>query len=183
MSAYGPKRTSGMTLSDGDTVKPDFDFARRSRGTIIRPCRMSHLRCGEGTHHMNYLAIMSGGIFAILGVLHLTYTLHDFGERPRYFRPVDRSLLEAMRKTNMAIAPAGRDYWSGILGFNLSHSIRVLLFALLIVVTAQHQISWLKPILALVGGTLAAISWRCWFHVPTLGSLIGTALMIAAWVV
>src|SRR5215471_6819841 len=101
---------------------------------------------------------MSAGIFAILGALHLVYTLHDFGERPRYFRPVDRTLLPAMQKTNTAIAPTGRDYWSGILGFNLSHSIGVLLFALLIVVTAQYQIWWLKPILVLVGGAFALIA-------------------------
>jgi len=132
---------------------------------------------------MNFLAVMSGGIYAILGVLHLIYTLHDFGGRPRYFRPVDRSLLAAMRNTNTAIAPTGRDYWSGILGFNLSHSIGVLLFALLILVTAQYQISWLKPILVLVGLAFTVIAWRCWFNTPMLGCLIGTAPMTAAWVV
>ena len=132
---------------------------------------------------MNFLAVMSGGIYAILGVLHLIYTLHDFGGRPRYFRPVDRSLLAAMRNTNTAIAPTGRDYWSGILGFNLSHSIGLLLFALLILVTAQYQISWLKPILLLVGLAFTVIALRCWFNTPMLGCLIGTALMTAAWVV
>jgi len=132
---------------------------------------------------MNFLTIMSAAVFAVLGSLHLVYTLRDFGERPRYFRPADRSLLPAMRKTTTAIGPNGRDYWSGVLGFNLSHSIGVLLFALFIVVTAQYQISWLKPILALVGAAFAAISWRCWFRVPMLGSLIGTALMVAGWVV
>jgi hypothetical protein len=132
---------------------------------------------------MNFLAAMSGGIFGILGLLHLIYTLHDFGERPRYFRPVDHSLLLAMRNTNMAIAPTGRDYWSGILGFNLSHSIGVLLFALLILLTARYEISWLKPFLVLVGGTFTVIAWRCWFNTPMLGCLIGTAIMIAAWVV
>lgn len=130
---------------------------------------------------MNFLTMMSAGVFAILGALHLVYTLHDFGERPRYFRPADRSLLPAMRKTYTAIAPTGRDYWSGILGFNLSHSVGVLLFALLIVVTAQYQITWLTPILIVVGAVFAAIAWRCWFRIPMLGSLIGTALMIAAW--
>ena len=132
---------------------------------------------------MNFAAAMSGGIYAILGVLHLIYTLHDFGGRPRYFRPLDRSLLPAMRNTNTAIAPTGRDYWSGILGFNLSHSIGVLVFALLILVTAQYQISWLKPILVLVGLAFTVIAWRCWFNTPMLGCLIGTALMTAAWVV
>jgi hypothetical protein len=130
---------------------------------------------------MNFLTIMSAGIFAVLGALHLVYTLHDFGERPRYFRPADRALLAAMRKTRTAIAPAGRDYWSGILGFNLSHSVGLLLFALLIVVAAQYQIAWLKPILIAVGAAFAAIAWRCWFHTPMLGSLIATALMMAAW--
>ena len=131
---------------------------------------------------MNFLAMISAGVFAILGALHLVYTLHDFGERPRYFRPAERALLPAMRNTHTAIAPTGRDYWSGILGFNLSHSIGVLLFALLIVVTAQYQITWLKPVLVVVGLVFAAISWRCWFRTPMLGSLIGTALMIAAWI-
>jgi hypothetical protein len=130
---------------------------------------------------MNFLTMISAGIFAILGALHLIYTLHDFGKRPRYFQPVDRSLLPAMQKTHAAIAPTGRDYWSVILGFNLSHSIGVLLFALLIVVTAQYQIVWLKLILVGVGGAFAVIAWRCWFHIPLLGSLIGTALMIGGW--
>jgi hypothetical protein len=157
---------------------PVATIVKRGRGQVAALTLRTN-----GAHHMNFLTIMSAGVFAILGTLHLAYTLHDFGERPRYFRPTDRSLLQAMRKTNLAIAPTGRDYWSGILGFNLSHSIGVLLFALLIVVTAQYQISWLKPILALVGGAFAAISWRCWFRVPMLGSLTGTALMVAAWVV
>jgi hypothetical protein len=130
---------------------------------------------------MNFLTMMSAGVFAILGALHLVYTLRDFGERPRYFRPVDSALLPAMRKTYVAIAPTGRDYWSVILGFNLSHSIGVLLFALLIIVAAQYQITWLKPVLAALGLIFAAIAWRCWFRTPMLGSLIGTVLMIASW--
>ncbi len=131
---------------------------------------------------MNFLAMISGAVFAVLGVLHLVYTIHDFGEKPRYFRPLNRALLAAMRQTHAAIAPTGRDYWSAILGFNLSHSIGVLLFAILIVVTTQYQITWLKPILVVVGGVFAVIAWRCWFRIPMLGSLIGTALLIAAWI-
>jgi hypothetical protein len=128
------------------------------------------------------LATMSAGIFAVLGVLHLVYTLHDFGARPRYFRPRDAALLSSMRQTQTAIAPNGRDYWSGVLGFNLSHSLGVLLFALLIVVTSVYEIHWLKPILAMIGFAFAFIAWRCWFRIPMIGCLIGTAFMIAAWV-
>ena len=126
---------------------------------------------------MNVLAILSAAVFAILGVLHLVYTLHDFGERPRYFRLRDSSLLPAMRQTTMAITPGGRDYWSGILGFNLSHSFGILL----IVLAAQYQVAWLKPLLVAVGFAFAGIAWCCWFRIPMSGSLIATALMIAAW--
>src|SRR5471032_2826486 len=130
---------------------------------------------------MNVLALASAGIFVVLGALHLVYTLHDFGPKPRYFRPRDAALLPAIRSTKTAIAPQGRDYWSGILGFNLSHSIGVLLFALLIVIATEYQILWLKPVLVAVGMLFAAIAWRCWFAIPMLGCLIGTALMIAGW--
>ena len=91
-------------------------------------------------------------------------------------------LMPAMRQTTTAIAPGGRDYWSGILGFNLSHSIGVLLFALLIVLATQYGIVWLKPVLIALGLILAGFAWRCWFRVPMWGCLIGTALMAAAWI-
>ena len=130
---------------------------------------------------MNLLAFASAAVFALLGVLHLVYTLHDFGKKPKYFRPRDSSLLPAMRQTTLGIAPGGRDYWSGILGFNLSHGIGVLLFALLIAVATEYQIVWLKPLLAAIGLAFAGIAWRCWFRIPMWGCLIGTALMVAGW--
>jgi hypothetical protein len=130
---------------------------------------------------MIILAFVSAAIFAVLGALHLAYTLHDFGGKPRYFRPRDAALLPAMRQTKTAIAPGGRDYWSGILGFNLSHSIGVLLFALTIVLATQYRIEWLKPLLVAVGLAFAFIAWRCWFRIPMLGSLLATLLMIAGW--
>ena len=51
---------------------------------------------------MNLLAMASAAVFAVLGILHLVYTIHDFGERPRYFRPRDNALLPAMRQIGRA---------------------------------------------------------------------------------
>ena len=121
-------------------------------------------------------------IYAVLGGLHGLYALRDFAGKPRYFRPTDGAMLEAMRATKTAIAPRGRDYWSGILGFHLSHSIGVLLFALLIVISELYQIGWLMPVLAANGALLTIIAWRCWFHIPMIGSLVGTVLIVLAWV-
>ena len=130
---------------------------------------------------MIILAHAAAVLVALLGVLHLVYTLHDFGPRPRYFRPSDARLLETLRTAKTAIAPNGRDYWSGVLGFNLSHSIGVVLFALLIVIATLHEIVWLKPLLVVVGATYGMISYRCWFIVPTVGIFVATALMIVGW--
>jgi hypothetical protein len=129
------------------------------------------------------LAVMSTAIFAVLGAPHLIYTIHDFGDRPKYFRPRDATLLASMRQTQTAIAPQGQDYWSGVVGFSLSHSLGVLLFALLIDMTAVYDINWLKPILTMIGLAFAFIAWRCWFRIPMVGCLIGTALMVAALVI
>src|SRR5215475_12489838 len=72
---------------------------------------------------MTSLAFAPVAVTAVLGTLHLVNTLHDFGSRSRYFCPRDWRLLEGMRRSRTAIAPR-RDYWSGVLGFNLSHGSR-----------------------------------------------------------
>lgn len=131
---------------------------------------------------MSLPAIAAALIFATLGVLHAGYTLYDIVRQPRYFRPKDRALIEAMQATKMALAPQGRDFWSALLGFHLSHSLGILLFALLILIAEIYAITWLMPVLAAVGALLTLIAWRCWFHVPTLGCLIGTGLIAATWV-
>jgi len=118
---------------------------------------------------------------ALLGFLHLGYTVHDFGARPRYFRPQNGAVLVEMRQTKIGLAPNGRDYWSGILGFHLSHSLGVLLFALLICLASTYGITWLKPLLVGVGATYASISYRCWFHIPTIGVSLATVLLIVGW--
>lgn len=132
---------------------------------------------------MPWIAEAAALIFAGLGGLHLLYTLHDFVRPPRYFRPRDASLLDAMRRTKTSIAPQGRDYWSALLGFHLSHSIGVLLFALLIVIADLYPIGWLQPLLLVICAAYAAIAWRCWFHIPLIGALAATTLLVVSWLV
>jgi hypothetical protein len=86
-----------------------------------------------------------------------------------------------MRRTHTAIASGGRDYWSGVLGFNLSHSLGVLMFALLVYLATIYHIDWLKPGLVAIGIAYAAISYRCWFQRPTVGVLLAVALMVGGW--
>ena len=130
---------------------------------------------------MKFLPFLAAGILATLAVLHLAYAIHDIMLEPRYFSPRDRSLLDPMRGTRNALTPNGRDYWSALLGFHLSHSIGVMLFALLIVLASLYQIDWLKLLLVCLGSVLTWIAWRFWFHVPFYGCATATALMLAGW--
>jgi hypothetical protein len=130
---------------------------------------------------MRNIAYLAAAIMAGLGCLHLLYTWRDFGDRPRYFRPQDRALLEAMKSTRTNIGPNGRDYWSGVLGFNLSHSLGLLMFALLIALATFYRIIWLEPLLIAIGLAYATIAWRCWFAVPMIGVLVAALFMTVGW--
>jgi hypothetical protein len=130
---------------------------------------------------MSYLPLAAAAILSILGVLHLTYTVRDIVSRPRYFVPRDPAVLDAMRGTQAALAPNGHDFWSVLLGIHLTHSIGLLLFALLIVLTVVTPLPALKPLMIGVGLVLTFIAWRFFFHIPLIGVALATALMIVGW--
>jgi hypothetical protein len=128
-----------------------------------------------------FLPLAAAAIIGVLGMLHLIYTVRDIVSRPRYFVPRDPVLLEAMRGTQIALAPNGHDYWSVLLGIHLTHSIGLLLFALLIALTVITPLPALKPLMIGLGLVLTFIAWKFFFHIPMIGCAIATALMIAGW--
>jgi hypothetical protein len=130
---------------------------------------------------MSYLPLAAAAILSILGALHLTYTVRDIVSRPRYFVPRDPAVLDAMRGTQAALAPNGHDFWSILLGIHLTHSIGLLLFALLIVLTVVTPLPALKPLMIGVGLVLTFIAWKFFFHIPLIGVALATALMIVGW--
>jgi hypothetical protein len=126
---------------------------------------------------MTWLTLAASVIFACLGLLHFAYTLRDFFATPKYFRPVNDDVFRAMAMTRTAIAPQGRDYWSGVLGFNFSHSLGIVMFAALIAMTAEVSNSGLKPALVVAGLFYTAISYWCWFALPTICIFLATSLL------
>jgi hypothetical protein len=130
---------------------------------------------------MTHLLILSAAIFIVLGVLHLSYAIHDFFVAPRYFAPRDQSLLPAMRATRIALAPKGHDFWTATLGFHFSHSIGALLFALLVFVQHSQPLVWLGPLLIAVSAMYTLVAWRCWFHIPLIGTSTATLALAAGW--
>ena len=132
---------------------------------------------------MYSLPYLAAALLATLGALHLVYTIHDAVREPRYFVPRDKALLAPMRATTVALARGGRDYWTALIGFHFSHSIGVLMFALLVVLASVYPLGWLKILLVAVGCAYTFIAWRCWFRIPFAGCAAATVLMAAGWVV
>ena len=116
----------------------------------------------------------------VLGAIHALYTWRDRAQ-PHYFAPRSAELLAALQTENARITP-GTTLWRAGLGFHFSHSLGILTFAALYlwlalaapqVLLAHPPLLWAAPVIA---GVYALLSWRYWFRIPLMGSLVSTAL-------
>jgi hypothetical protein len=130
---------------------------------------------------MQYLADIGAGVFAALGLMHAGLAIHDMLRKPKYFSPVQKRLLPDMQSTQAAIAPRSVDYWRSILSFHLSHALGIVIFATLILATSRSDIVLLKPFVLAICAAYITLSVRYWFINPTIGILLGTALVAAGW--
>jgi hypothetical protein len=127
----------------------------------------------------------SAAVVGVLGALHLTYTFRGPKLRPRdthLQRQMEQVSPEISRYTTM---------WRAWVGFNASHSLGALLFALVFgwFGLAQPELFFHSPFIiavgffALVGYVLLAKEY--WFWIPLIGLSIALALycwaVLAAW--
>ena len=125
------------------------------------------------------LIICATAITGLLGSIHLLYTFHGTKLHPR-----DPALRQAMMKGTMVLT---RDttVWRAGLGFNASHSLGLILFALIYI----HLAGWQAGLLAQstflqVLGLGALIAWvalarTCWFKIPFRGIALACILYSA----
>ena len=127
--------------------------------------------------------IIGGAVFGLLGALHMLYTLLDLRD-PRRLAPREQEVIEAMRAATLRISRGGTDMWRAWIGFNFSHSLGILVFAALAVLSgAQHwkPTTELFAALVIVGTAYVILAARYWFRVPMLGATFGTACFLLAW--
>ena len=75
--------------------------------------------------------------------------------------------------------------WRAWIGFNLSHSIGVLLVAGLALWAGCRSKAFpagIMPALTLIGCLYLFVALRYWFRAPAIGVAMGTACFAAAWV-
>lgn len=130
------------------------------------------------------LLAIAGTSFLILGIAHGVLTLRDVAT-PRAFTPTDDTVRIAMQGARVALNPR-LNLWQAWLGFNLSHSLGVVLFgAGLLLLALLHF-----PVFAasrLVQGAAAAVAaayfvlaLRFWFWGPALGTGLSLVCILVA---
>lgn len=127
----------------------------------------------------------AAAILLLLGSLHLLYTFVG----PR-LRPRDPALQAQMQVAAPGIS-AGSTMWDFWVGFNVSHSLGVMLFGLVYGHLALNfpALLFASQFLSLLGLltllAYAATAWRYWFRAPLAGVLVALVLyaggLVLAW--
>lgn len=130
------------------------------------------------------LLIVAGAILFVLGTLHGILALRDI-RKPEAFTPLDASVRAAMKDARLAFAPRV-NIWDAWLGFNISHSIGVMLFGGVLLFTGWSHAQAFADSVAFQAVSLAvaaayfATSLRFWFWGPSLGSGLATVCIVGA---
>lgn len=135
---------------------------------------------------MSLLVVVGAAIIVLLGSVHAVYTF-----RSQPFRgpmtPTDARVREAMQiPGGLGLAPQiDSTLWKAWIGFNLSHSLGVILIGLVIGIPALSNFEgaidhrgWVALAL-LTPAIYLAISIRHWFREPTIGIALAATLITA----
>lgn len=130
------------------------------------------------------LIVIAASIFLLMGAGHGALTLRDL-KHPRAFTPRDPVLLHAMQQSSIALHPT-INLWRAWLGFNLTHSLGLVLFGgafLHIGVFEPNAFAsslLIQAVAVLVSAIYLVLSLKFFFSKPAIGSTIGLVCFLAA---
>jgi hypothetical protein len=133
-----------------------------------------------------YLYLAGAVPFLALGAAH-TIATPRAPQDARGLSPSDPQLAEAMTRSTLRLT--GRtDMWRAWVGFNLSHSLGLLAFGGVVILTG-HSAAVFDPLahasvpfaLVVAAGYLW-LALRYWFRTPIIACLLSVALFLASWI-
>ena len=131
-----------------------------------------------------YLFLAGALPFLLLGTAHATHTPWQPGER-KGLSPSDPSLAESMARSRSLLT--GRtDMWRAWVGFNLSHSLRAVLFGVLVVLVGRTPASFeynatvFLPLAVVVSIAYLGRGVADWFRTPIIGMGLSVLLFSVA---
>ena len=131
------------------------------------------------------LLILAGSIYLVLGFVHALYVVLDLW-KPSRIVPADAAVITAMQNTHVRLTNGTNTMWRAWVGFNLSHSLGMVLFGaacftVAICLRVFAFAPWTLLALGLISGGYLAIGLPNWFRVPVWGIALATGALLAAW--
>jgi len=126
------------------------------------------------------LIATSAGIVLLFGSIHLLYTLHGNKLHPR-----DAAVMAAMQQTHPVITRQ-TTIWRANYGFNVTHSMGLMLFGLIYgyLALAQSALLWQSAYLLSLGAVTlliyVVVARRYFFRIPFVGMVAATLLYAVA---
>ena len=133
-----------------------------------------------------YLYLAGALPFLVLGIAHAMATPRRPGDA-KGLSPSDPQLAEAMTRSGLRLTRR-TDMWRAWVGFNLSHSLGVLVFATFVFVTGRSASAFDTeahigiPFAFVVAAGYLWLARRYWFRTPLIGCVLAVVLFLASWI-
>jgi len=132
-----------------------------------------------------YLFLAGAAPFLFLGTAHALATPFRPDDR-KGLSPSDAALSEAMTRDHPLLTRR-TNIWLAWVGFNLSHSLGVVVFGLFVVLLGRDADTFARnaaialPLSLLVALALVALAANYWFKTPLRGCIFSAVCFLAAW--
>jgi hypothetical protein len=133
-----------------------------------------------------YLYLAGALPFLVLGIAHAIATPRAPAD-VKGLSPSDPQLAEAMTRAGLRLTRR-TDMWRAWVGFNLSHSLGLVIFAAFVFVTGRSLPVFAQeahisiPFALVVAAGYLRLARRYWFRTPLIGCLLSVVLFLAAWI-
>ena len=131
-----------------------------------------------------YIFLMGALPCVVLGIAHVLATPLTPAQS-KGLSPRNSALRETMTRET-ALLSRRLTLWQGWVGFNLSHSLGVLLFGAMVLLVGRSQASFqaqasvFLPLAVVVSGLYLLLGLRYWFRTPIVGIALSGACFVAS---
>lgn len=131
-----------------------------------------------------YLFLLGALPFVIMGIMHALMTPLT-PEESKALSPRDRAYRHSMTEQSLLLTRR-TNVWLTWVGFNLSHSLGVVLFGVVVLLIgrspAAFRAHWpaFVPLAIVVSGLYLAIGLRYWFRTPIIGISISSVCFVSS---